>query len=916
MFKRLIALSARADDTPLDTQRKQIAIPVLFCCAWLSALSFALMTVAGADWDVGVIGIGVLAVMLAVGFLLFLFSSIKPEILGTGGLLGSLVFILCLDLSNAMYLYPRNWNLVVLLLDMCLVLALPNWTQFTLAGCTLLYLAVERTEAVMDFGLYHLGALGDRKSTPLCDCDPAPCTVPIMHAFNGYLGFAVVFITDFILTRGFAMGLRRQQAIMEASIRVAEQVAVLLAAYSVADAERLVDADGDMLPPALQGAMRLLLSNLKSYRPYLPDSLLNPESAGADPLRSDTDHEARAVVPPGLGELSPFVSLCFTDIESSTALWEAHPQGMYDSLLLHNSVMRSSATRCGGYEVKTIGDAFMLAFGSASGACRFALDAQSSLLSQQWPDDLLQHPLCRPQTLTESGVSTLLWNGLRVRIGINCGQVRVQCNPVTGRCDYFGGTVNVAARVEAAVGAGGLIGVTDAVLEELGTEGLELLGAPALFHMGSRELKGVKEPVKLHAMLPAPIARRFEFNSRTGRTLLLEASINAGDTPVSQIHRPPMLSPDSREHTTTHSICVSPRNRHASMPEPPLPSAVAGDAASAGFADGGSRRQSGGTPDSRSLAPRHSVAQHGAMQQVHSALALQLRRVDATCTTVRAPLPAMVAAAEHPGACGAHLSMLEAAADSTQGTVTTVLSSVVVVTWNASRHCPEHSKCCIFFLKSIQRISRAMPRYCGVASGEVFTGNLAAGRRRFASVIGPCLELSAALAEEALLCGDNVLATGPVAESGTAEGIAHWAQVWKEKDSTTPFVVWQLSFEPASASTGQGQRWGSILFSGDDADVALGQGRPSHIPTGDFRRVAELHGPAQFDAARSLGERGGAYASGLLLRAQSGALRLRVIPNLISDAREEGLLHHIESVSDSAVADMPADTLDIPSETI
>eukprot|EP00659_Diplonema_papillatum_P006542 gene6542-9995_t len=41
------------------------------------------------------------------------------------------------------------------------------------------------------------------------------------------------------------------------------------------------------------------------------------------------------------------------------------------------------------------------------------------------------------------------WNGLRVRVGVNFGEVVAEQNPLTQRFDYFGHTVNKAARLEA-----------------------------------------------------------------------------------------------------------------------------------------------------------------------------------------------------------------------------------------------------------------------------------------------------------------------------------------------------------------------------------------------------------------------------------------------------------------------------------
>ncbi|KAK5148335.1 hypothetical protein LTR04_000672, partial [Oleoguttula sp. CCFEE 6159] len=53
------------------------------------------------------------------------------------------------------------------------------------------------------------------------------------------------------------------------------------------------------------------------------------------------------------------VSLVFTDIKSSTLLWETYPIAMRSAIKMHNEVMRRHLRIIGGYEVKTEGDAFM-----------------------------------------------------------------------------------------------------------------------------------------------------------------------------------------------------------------------------------------------------------------------------------------------------------------------------------------------------------------------------------------------------------------------------------------------------------------------------------------------------------------------------------------------------------------------------
>src|SRR5207247_19010 len=72
------------------------------------------------------------------------------------------------------------------------------------------------------------------------------------------------------------------------------------------------------------------------------------------------------------------VTLMFTDIEGSTSRWERHPDHFNEALEIHARLIREAIDRYNGFEVKTVGDAFMIAFASASDAIRCAAEIQAS----------------------------------------------------------------------------------------------------------------------------------------------------------------------------------------------------------------------------------------------------------------------------------------------------------------------------------------------------------------------------------------------------------------------------------------------------------------------------------------------------------------------------------------------------------
>ena len=90
-------------------------------------------------------------------------------------------------------------------------------------------------------------------------------------------------------------------------------------------------------------------------------------------------------VPPPEGK----VTLVFTDVQSSTELWEREPAAMQQALELHNGLLRRIMLRFCGYEVKTEGDAFMVAFRHTMDALNWCLVSQILLLLLHYPQGIL-----------------------------------------------------------------------------------------------------------------------------------------------------------------------------------------------------------------------------------------------------------------------------------------------------------------------------------------------------------------------------------------------------------------------------------------------------------------------------------------------------------------------------------------------
>jgi class 3 adenylate cyclase len=115
------------------------------------------------------------------------------------------------------------------------------------------------------------------------------------------------------------------------------------------------------------------------------------------------------------------VTILFSDIEASTALNERLGDVRWLELLReHNRLVRDQVQACGGFEVKSQGDGFMIAFPSARRAIQCAQAIQDAVAA-----DLGEHP-----------------DGpIRVRIGLHTGEA------IRQESDFYGKNVAVAARI-------------------------------------------------------------------------------------------------------------------------------------------------------------------------------------------------------------------------------------------------------------------------------------------------------------------------------------------------------------------------------------------------------------------------------------------------------------------------------------
>jgi class 3 adenylate cyclase len=162
------------------------------------------------------------------------------------------------------------------------------------------------------------------------------------------------------------------------------------------------------------------------------------------------------------------VTILFSDIENSTALNERLGDKRWMDLLREqNEIVRREKALHRGFEVKTIGDAFMLAFQSAGDALRCAINIQRALARRN------------------EGAK----QEIKVRIGLHAGELVKESD------DFYGLHVNLASRVASQAGAGDIL--VSALLHDL----VKPMGEFVFKVQKSVGLKGLKGRHRLYSVV-------------------------------------------------------------------------------------------------------------------------------------------------------------------------------------------------------------------------------------------------------------------------------------------------------------------------------------------------------------------------------------------------------------------------------
>ena len=192
----------------------------------------------------------------------------------------------------------------------------------------------------------------------------------------------------------------------------------------------------------------------------------DPELMPARPAPISTDES----LPEGV------VTFLLTDIEGSTSLWDEDPEAMSLAIAEYEEIIAHTVEAHRGRTVKSQGegDSTLSVFPRASDAEVAAVALQRALLSEEWPSNLR----------------------LATRVALHTGEAHLRDG------DYYGGTLNRAARIRALASGGQILcsrPTRDLIADTLHDE-------VRAVELGTQALRGLQRPETIYAVVHPELA--------------------------------------------------------------------------------------------------------------------------------------------------------------------------------------------------------------------------------------------------------------------------------------------------------------------------------------------------------------------------------------------------------------------------
>ena len=192
-----------------------------------------------------------------------------------------------------------------------------------------------------------------------------------------------------------------------------------------------------------------------------------------DPVRRpQTPGEFLERLRAGWGQTLPtgVLTFCMTDIEGSTAMWDAQPAAMAQALVRHDELIAATVEAGGGRFIKSMGegDATVSVFIDPARALAAALEMNRRLGAEGWPGDLR----------------------IRVRASLHTGEAERRDET------YFGPALNLTARIRG-LGDGGEVLLSRTTADLVGNQ---MPDGASLVDLGPHRLRGVREAEHVFAV--------------------------------------------------------------------------------------------------------------------------------------------------------------------------------------------------------------------------------------------------------------------------------------------------------------------------------------------------------------------------------------------------------------------------------
>ena len=177
----------------------------------------------------------------------------------------------------------QAWPMFVLIIDVLLACQTPVGMTYSVIAFVIFLTLVVKGENIFRYGLYDFdwGENSQEFRRSKYECDNLPCREPFMDGASAFVALLSIFMCDFLCTRGFASSAIAEKKRILASIEAANYIAVSLSRFDLESASQLLEEVE--IPTQLKGAFDKILCNLRTYKPYLPQSCFPFEDGSVIP---------------------------------------------------------------------------------------------------------------------------------------------------------------------------------------------------------------------------------------------------------------------------------------------------------------------------------------------------------------------------------------------------------------------------------------------------------------------------------------------------------------------------------------------------------------------------------------------------------------------------------------------------------